>query len=303
MSPHPLPAPRTDCRLVSRILPAPTGGVLVLLLLNLQASAALVNAPSTQWLALPGNYDYLVDQQTGSPAGDIIGDNSNPGFFTTFNSNGLASNTDGTLGFRIRLDAAGGPTGKAAFDRVAWVGIDADLNGSLDVFLGANFQGSTTELSIRDAGTGQNISPNTTSVSSTPAYSYVPGTLNYDYRMVNYLLDGGTTNDVTTTTAGDADYYVSFFMPLQDIATFLLTQGISITDSSPLRYVLATSTQANSLNQDLGGIQGSVNSTLTWVQLGGFTPMITSSGTLVPEPSCMLLLAAGLFPILRRRRA
>lgn len=262
-----------------------------------------VGAPSTQWLALPGNYDYLIDQQTGDPSSDIVGDVFNPGFFTTFNNNGSASNTDGTLGFRVRLDAKGGTNNKPSLDRVVWVGIDADVNGSLDVFIGANFHGSTQELSIRDAGTDLNISPSTTSVSSAAAYTYTPGALNYDYRLVNHLLDGGTLDDVTTTTTGDPDYYVSFLMPLQDITNFLLTQGITVTDSTPLRYVLATSAQPNSLNQDLGGIQGSVNSSATWVELGGFTPIMTASGTVVPEPStAILVLAAALVPFLRRKR-
>jgi hypothetical protein len=284
------------------ILPARVAWISVWLLAGLRVSAVQVNDPSTLWQAFPGNYDFAGDQQAGSPAGDIVGTTSNPGFFTTFNSNGLASNTDGTLGFRIRLDAAGGPANKPAFDRVAWVGIDADLNGSIDMFMGANFQGSRSELSIRDVGSGLNNSPNSTSVSSTAAYTYTPGALNYDYRMVNYMLDGGTTNDITTNTTGDPDYYLSFFMPLQDIVNFLITKGIYITDNSPLRYVLATSTQANNLNQDIGGIMGSTNSTSTWGQLGAFTPTITGSGTVIPEPGSALILASGVLLLMRRRR-
>jgi hypothetical protein len=264
--------------------------------------AAGVGDTSLQWQALPGNYDFLQDQQTGDPSSDIVGDNNNPGFFTTFNSNGLASNTDGTLGFRIRLDARGGQDKKPAFDRVVWVGTDADLNGSLDVFFGANFQGSNQEISIRDAGSGLNTSPNTTSVSNTPAFIYTPAALNYDYRMVNYLLDGGTLNDVTSGGTEGNDYYVSFMIPLQDMVTFLAGKGVNITDSSPLRYVLATSSQPNSLNQDLGAIQGSLTSTSTWVELGGFTPVISASGVLVPEPSQISLLAMVVPFLLRRRR-
>jgi hypothetical protein len=221
----------------------------------------------------------------------------------TFNDNGSTSHTDGTLGYRLRLDDSGGPTNKPAFDRAAWIGIDADLNGSIDVFLGLNFSGSATDLGIYAPGTGANTGPSTTSISSTASYSYAISSSNYDYRLVNSATDGGTTNDVTTTTTGDPDYYVSFQVPFADVAAFLATRSINITDQSPLHYVSATSTQANSLNQDLGGVNGGVNSTSTWSQIGGFTQTVYASGTVVPEPSSSLLaltaLAAG---VMRRRR-
>ena len=71
-----------------------------------------------------------------------------------------------------------------------------------------------------------------------------------------------------------------------------------------MRYVAATSTQTNSLNQDLGGIDGGNTSTTSWEDLGGFTETVTPHGTVVPEPSSGILafgaLAATLF--IRRRR-
>jgi hypothetical protein len=82
-------------------------------------AAISVAGSSTLWTAIPGNYDYLIDHQTGQPAGDIVGSGTNYGFFVTFDNNGNASRADGTLGFRIRLDAAGGTGSSPAFDRVA----------------------------------------------------------------------------------------------------------------------------------------------------------------------------------------
>lgn len=272
-------------------LPVIFGGVL---------AAAPVASSSNNWDSLGINYDYLVDQQTGVPAGDIVGNGVNYGFFTTYNSG--VSSTTGELGFRVRLDSAGGPANKPAFDRVLWVGMDADLNGDLDVFMGANFQGNSSELTIRAPGAGTNLSPSTTSISNVSSFSYIPSSINYDYRLVSYLTDGGTLNDMTPATSGDPDYYVSFMMPFADIVNFLLSQGISIDNSTPVRYVMATSTQVNSLNQDLGGVQGGVNSAVTWEQLGGFSPIITPSGTLVPEPEAALLGAVGLILLIGRRR-
>lgn len=268
-------------------------------------SAATVSDSSTAWTALAGNYDYLLDQQTGQPAGDIVGATGNAGFFTTFNDNGSASNTDGTLGFRLRLDAAGGNKNSPVFDRVAWVGLDANNDAVLDAFVGLGMQGSSSTLGIYAPGSSANTSPSTTSIASSAATAYTIGAGNYNYRAVNYENDGGTTNDATSTSTDDPDYYVSFMVNFRDLVNFLGTKNISITDQTGLRYVLATSTQHNSLNQDLGGVNGGVNSTQTWVQLSGFSQTVTASGApLVPEPSSVLLGASSLLlACLRRRRA
>jgi hypothetical protein len=276
--------------------------LLALGLSTLVAHAASVSQSSTAWTAINGNYDYLADQQTGQASGDIVGAAGNPGFFTTFNNNGSASNTDGTLGFRIRLDEAGGNKNAPAFDRVAWVGIDANQDAVLDVFVGLGMQGSSATLGIYDAGNSANVSPNTTSIASSAAHSYTIGSSNYSFRPVNHLTDGGTGSDATPGTLDDPDYYLSFMINFGDLVTFLDTQGIAITDESSLRYVVATSTQHNSLNQDLGGVQGGVNSTVTWQQLGGFTPHMTASGNLVPEPASTALAALGLAAFTLRRR-
>ncbi|MGC4017056.1 MAG: hypothetical protein QM755_21465 [Luteolibacter sp.] len=91
-------------------------------------------------------------------------------------------------------------------------------------------------------------------------------------------------------------------VPFQDVVSFLNTQGYSITDQSALRYVLATSTQANSLNQDLGGVNGGVNSSTSWSDLGGFSPTMNAPGTVVPESSSAWLGVMGTMLLLRRRR-
>lgn len=265
--------------------------------------AATVSDPSTVWTPLGANYDFLADQQTGDPASDIVGSGTDFGFLTTFNNNGTASLTDGTLGFRIRFDASGGNSNNIAFGRNCWVGVDADLDGDLDAFLGLNMQGSAFTLGIYAPGSGSNTSPSTTSISSTASVSYAITSSNYNYRPVNYLTDGGTTNDLTTNTSGDVDYYVSFMVAFADVVAFLNSKSISITDQTPIRYVVASSTQNNSLNQDLGGVNGGINSTSTWTQIGGFTPTVNATGTMIPEPGPHLLAVAGILAtcLIRRR--
>jgi len=266
--------------------------------------SATVSAPSTQWTPLVGNYDHLVDQQTGIPDGDIVGQGTDYGFLVTYNSAGPGGSPVPTFGFRLRLDAPGGNANDIRFNRAAWLGIDADLNGSIDVFLGVDMSGSANLLGIYSPGTGANTSPSTTSISSTAYLNYTIGNENYNYRPVDYLTDGGTSNDLTPGKKDDdPDYYVSVLVPFEDVVEFLGGKNITINESSPLRYVSATATQNNSLNQDLGGVQGGVNSTTTWTELGGFSPIMTATGTAIPEPKTEWLGALGFLLLLRRRRA
>jgi hypothetical protein len=252
-------------------------------------------------------FDYLDDQQTGAKAGDIVGDGPNSGFLTSFDPVSDASHTDGLLSFRVRLDASGGNANNPQFDRVLWVGIDADTNGSIDAFVGVNRSGSSNILGIYAPGSGANTSPSTTSISSTPYYFEPLSSLNYDYRAVG-AGDGGTTIDLTSATSGDVDWYVSFRVPFGSVTAFLDTPevGIHITDQSSLRYITATSTQANSLNQDLGGVLGGVNSSTAWADLGGFTAIMDASGTPAPVPEPGPLALAGLLTLAaghRRQRS
>lgn len=275
-----------------------------LLLGTAVSNAAISISGSTKsgWISLGANYDFGNDQQTGVAASDIVGTATDPGFFTSFDNAGTASLTDGFLGFRVRLDDHGGNNNNIAFGRDLWIGIDANLDGKLDVFLGLNMQGSASEIGIYATGTGANISPKTTSVASSAYKSYTPSASNYNYRAVNYLTDGGTTNDIGAGNKAEPDYYVSFLVAFADVVSFLNGKSISINQNTSLRYVLATSTQANSLNEDLGGIKGSVNSASTWSSLGGFSPTISAAGQFIPECSTSLLAMGSMLGLLFNRR-
>jgi hypothetical protein len=270
-------------------------------------AAVAVSDPSTSWIIMAGNYDFASDQQTGHASSDIVGVDENYGFFVTFNDFGSASDTDGQLGFRLRLDAAGGNKKNPAFRHVAWIGIDANMDESIDAFLGVNQSGNASEILISAPGGGNNKSPRSTSFAKNPHKSYGLNADNYNYRPVDYLTDGGTTNDVTPDTSGDPDYYLSFMVPFSDVVGFLNGRGISITDQSPLRYVVATSTQPNSLNQDIGGVDGGIDSAASWAAIGGYSEVISASGildsTLVPEPAggLLVLLGGTALALVRRR--
>lgn len=274
--------------------------LLFFLLIMPAARGSLLSASSLEWNVVPGFYDYLNDHQTGQSAGDIVGtvdSASDPGFFTGF----IQNETGSHLAFRVRLDNNGGNKSNPAFDRFLWVGLDASGNGAIDVFLGVNRQGSNNALQISAPGTGLNMSPNTTTIANTPYFTTGLVVDNYNYRAVDFLFDGGTTNDLFD---GNNDYYVSFATPMQQIAGYLATKSISYNETTPVRYVVATATQGNSLNQDIGGIQGNLNSALTWDELGGISPLMTASGGVIPEPSTTVMGTFGvLFLLSLSRRA
>ncbi|BCU77998.1 hypothetical protein llg_27130 [Luteolibacter sp. LG18] len=251
---------------------------------------------------MAGSADVADDHQDGNTSSDIVGTATNPAFFTTFSDNGSASHTDGTLGFRVRLDAAGGKSGNPALDGMVWVGIDANQNGSVDAFVGVNVQGASTTIEIRDSGSGANTSPSSTALATSTAFSYATTSANYNYRAVNYTTDGGTTNDLSTSSNDDPDYYVSFTIPFANLVSFLNSQGIAITDQTGLRYVVATSSATTSLNQDVAQMTGGLTSTTSWQSLGAFSPTMNAAGQAVPEPAAALLGALGALGLLRRRR-
>jgi hypothetical protein len=110
---------------------------------------ATVSAPSTLWSALQGNFDFADDQPSGQADTNIVGLGTDYGLFVTQNDNGPLSLTDGTFGFRLRLDAPGGNKNSTKYEKAAYLGIDADFNDTIDVFIGLNFfrlQATTGDL-------------------------------------------------------------------------------------------------------------------------------------------------------------
>lgn len=257
-----------------------------------------VSNSSLEWTPLAGNFDFLGDQSTGQPEDDIVGTGTNYGFLIGFNDNGASSHTDGELFFRVRVDAGG------TLNDVTWIGIDADVNGSLDAFVSMNPKTNPDQIAIYLPGTDANTSPSTTSIGApttiVDANASDFGSTYFNYRPVDHLTDGGDTDDITAGTSGDTDYYVSFMVPFQNVVSFLNTNsGITITDESQIRYFVATSTQDNALNQDIGGIDGyDKKSTTPWTDLGAFS----ASVTLVPEPCSGILAIGSLASMLLIRR-
>lgn len=276
-------------------------------------AAISITSATSLWTAItyadPNAADPSLDQQTGTVEGDIVGNAAHPSLYTIFDDGGTPGVlTDGEIGFRLRLGGDASPSG---LKTVVWVGIDANADGKVDLFAGAL---EDSDIGYYPAGTGANTSPSTTSiVSSNPYFEVAVSTLNFDFSPVtstndptatNFNLDGGSGGGANHT-----DQFVSFKLSFASLVTAVNGLGLSnlgtFNQDSPLRFIAATSQQANALNQDLNGINGGVNSAATWTELGGFTKPFTVDGVaVIPEPSALIFLSTiGLLWGFRRSRA
>ena len=179
------------------------------------------------------------------------------------------------IAFRVRVSNKNGGTSDAdyQFNNFAFVGVDANLNGSVDFFLGVyNPTGNNGRLGIYQAAPGYaNTSPSTTGISGKPLLAFKPD------RGVNYGITQATDGSLFN---GDADYFVSFRFSLADIATALQGTGISFTASTPFRFMTGTAAQDNAFNQDLNGMDSTGwSSGSTWNSLNVFSNALTADGS------------------------
>lgn len=246
--------------------------------------------------------DFSDDQQTGIPEADIVGDTINPAFYFRFDDAGTPSSTDGAIGFRVRLGADKNPSG---FGHFMGVGIDANGNGALDLFLAVDNSGNPDRVGIFDAGAGANTSPSTTSIVSSPLFSYPLSAANFDFEAVTAAIDP-TATSFDIDADGDTDQFLTWVIPFADIVSALAGQGIAgFGDDVAMRFVIGSSTQPNALNQDLGGPDGGTTSTLSWSTLGAISNSATASGGFapIPEPNTGALVSLGLLALAVRARS
>lgn len=275
------------------------------------ATAQIVSSPNTAgWKAvLEGGSvltDPLNDAQTGVNEGELVGNSTNPVFQMFFDRGSLASLTDGTVYFRIRL---GGDQSNNGFDGLTFAHIDVNGDSSADLTVGVTGH-SGTKIGIFDPGPGPNSGPSSTTVSEITtlggvAYTYAaPTTTNYSWARVYSSaldLDPGDNDNIENLDggAGEPDYYLSFAIPFQQIVTFAtVDKGIAgVNENTPFGYVLTTGRQPNTINQDVSPdlINGNFN----------FTDPTPTSYFAIPEPGTFAFLGLGVFGFalgLRRRK-
>ena len=251
--------------------------------------------------------DPSPDQQTGTGGtggdSDFVGvvDPNNTaaqfGFLMQYGK--LASDPTGPdyVMFRFRLDTwrSGG------YNTITMIGADADYSGSIDLFFGVQKIGSSVFIVFQDPGTGLNISPNTTSL--TNPYGAVAATsTNFSYidstTGANAATDGSSYNSTN-------DALLTFAITFSSLQAALNTTGsgrtsaISITDTTPLRWIGFTATQNNSINQDVYGIGklSSDDDTTDAYASNGDTPYAVFASVAqdshghIPEPATVVQLA------------
>ena len=248
-----------------------------------------VTSPTTVWTPVTygsNNPDPSNDQQTGAGEGDIVGNASHPSVYAAFGDAGSPSLTDGVLGFRVRLGADDNPAG---FKGALFVGIDANGDGALDLFIGVDNSGSSDKIGIWNPGNGTNVSPNTTSIVAAPLVSYTITALNYHWTAVNATIDPSVGTATDLNGDGKTDYFLTFSVPFADVVAQLAAKGIIINQNSTFSYVVATATQANSLNQDLNGVGSNYDGSATWSTLGVISDPMTAGGIPVPETNVALI--------------
>ena len=240
--------------------------------------------------------DAADDQSTGVTEADIVGDLTHAALYANFDDAGTPSLTDGNLGFRVRIGTEQNPVG---FSQVLAIGIDADPNPDIDLFLLVDNQGQN-RIAIFDPGTGANTAPDNTTISATGT-TYVEGPGNYDWSPVDATIDP-LASSFDVDADGQTDYFLSFVVPLQAVVDALAANGVTgVDESTALGFVVGTSTQANSFNQDLAGPTGGVNSSSGWGVLGAVSSPTAPSA--MPEPDSASLLGLGLAALACLRRA
>ncbi len=267
-----------------------------------------LNSPTTSWTAITyvgaARTDFLNDEQTGINESDLVGSAVGVAPVQTAFYYKYDAASD-SIAFRVRVD---GDSNSVGYTGAIWVGLMLDGNDSVDLFAGILNKGSKSVVGFYNPGDGANVSPNTTTIDTKNAiYSEAISASNYLWTGVTV---GPTGNDpVAGGTAdisgdGNQDYFATWIMPFSKLQSSAASRGITgITASSQIRFVVGTSEQGNSLNQDINGTSGNTNSTSTFASLGAVSPVVTAAGGVVPEPASLgYVLTAGLMFAVRRRR-
>lgn len=214
-------------------------------------------------------HDALHDQQTGSGSvsQDIVGDSTYPSTYMHF--------SDTEVAFRIRVNNINGgiDSNSYQYKNFAFVGIDADVDGSVDFFLGAyNPTGNNGRLGIYGASSGYtNTGPSTTGISGKPLMAFKPE------RNVNYAI---TKTADGSNFDGNADYFIAYKFSVAEIERAVAGLGYSFSKSTPFRFMVGTASQDNSFNQDISGMgKAGWKSKGTWNSLDVFSDIVSADGS------------------------
>lgn len=268
----------------------------VAMALTTEAQITLSNSSYTGWTGwtIGGTStlmtDAAADQQTGQGQDDFVGDGTNIAFAQTAGTMTIGGVTRDYLAFRARMntyDANG-------FSGILTLGLDLDGDGDLEILVSADDKSQTKGIRFATPGTDLNNSPSTTSWGS---WSNPSGTTLFDANTYNYQ------QTTVSNFGGTADALVSFAVTFSDLQAAIRALGgtwtnFNVTYGTMISFIAFSTTQGNSINQDLvGAAKISSKTTTTFSSLGAITPAINAYGV-VPEPATYaqmgaLLLAGG----------
>lgn len=274
--------------------------IVIAVLFSIHAEAALVDSASNVWNpVLYATSEASLDQKSGQSSLDIVGNANTPSFYIKFDNGGTSDLTDGILAFRVRLNSVKNEN-HPAYDRVLQIGIDANQDGALDLFVGVDHSANHDYNAIWQAGLNANTSPDTFSVDTTPVLTYasILGD-NYQFAAVTALLDP----DAQTFDAdggGKTDWFLSFSINFNDIVTQLGARNITVDQNTHFGYVVSTALKSDAAQQDILGVDSSLSSALNWNDLGASSVPITPVGAM-PEPNTSALIGIGFLGLLIRR--
>jgi len=276
------------------------GWIAAAVLLPASAEALTIAGPTSEWEAIVYTGltpDPIDDHQTGQPEADLVGDDTFAALYTQYDAGTLPDTSDDVLAFRMRLGAEENPAG---FSHVGLVGMDADLDGSLDMFIALDNSGQN-QIELYTTGSKANISPSTTSTVIT-TYTWQEDASNYDWSPVSLTNCSECSVVADLDLDGDGnDYFLSFSVPFDAIVAVLEMDGIfGTTPSTEVSYVIGTATNPNAYNQDIGGLDGDPVSTDTWSSLGAVS--VVTGINPVPEPGTAAFLGLGLCVLAAARR-
>ncbi|MEY4692718.1 MAG: hypothetical protein RIT19_3043, partial [Verrucomicrobiota bacterium] len=247
------------------------------------------------WSALlggpTGSHDAVADVPSPDSAGDLVGDTRHGTLLVAHDPGATDAPTDDRLLFRLRLGSSAPVSGGWA--GLAVVGVDANADGRLDLFMAWDGTGASPQVRWMDPGTGQGGSPNTTFTSLLPAGWLPNGGIQpatgetVQVRPVTSYNDPQWDGDADLGVDAGTDTFISWSIPLPELQAALAkpspvddrgregprgSTGIpAVGTATPVRYVAFTQTAPGAVDGDISGVGRWFDRNASWEELGAFS--------------------------------
>ncbi|MGR5133587.1 SdrD B-like domain-containing protein, partial [Vibrio alfacsensis] len=242
---------------------------------ELKAATIELNGPSSEWLPIlvGDRFDPVDDEQSQTSGLDLVGNAMHPSLYSQYDDKGTPEESDDEIGFRFRV-------GADSDDNVYLIGLDANHDGTVDLFISADSRGNTRAIALWGSGNCNqdlcNNGPSTTTIANKPTFTENYTADNYYFAPVSTL-----DSNVTDSDVGDLDgedHFVSYKLRFENLNASLQQESrLQITKSTPIRYIAFSLTQTNAINGDFDGINDdTADTSKTFEDLGLFTPPLTA---------------------------